>query len=96
MTDDELKRLLEGQMAETRRHFDVTTDDFKALHEETRRHFDVTTESIRAEIRLVAEIGADTRQMLIREAADIREELRRTAAETQAMIKFSTWSSIGA
>ena len=44
---------------------------------------------MRHEIQQVAEGVTSTREALNREAADIRQELRRTAEETQAMIKFS-------
>ncbi|HEX9982254.1 MAG TPA: hypothetical protein VGF69_03240 [Thermoanaerobaculia bacterium] len=71
MTDDELKRLLDAHAAETRRHFDVTT------------------EGLRHAIELVAESVTGTREMLVRETTDIRDEMRRGFAETQAMIKFS-------
>ena len=44
MTDDELKRLLEGMRQEN-----------AAAHADTRRHFDGVSEATRHEIRLVAE-----------------------------------------
>lgn len=68
--------------AETRRQFDIAVT-------ETRRHFDVVTEGTRKEIQLVAESVVGVNEKLDREAGDIREEMRRGFAETQAMIKFS-------
>lgn len=76
------------------------SDDWKAIleavrkqgveaHAETRRLFETTAESLRHEIRAVAEGVTQTREELTRETAGIREEVRRTATETQAMIKFS-------
>src|SRR5205823_4533170 len=85
-TDDELKRLLEANAAESQRHFNETVDKLSA---ENRHMFELATESLRHEIKLVDEGVTTTREALNREAADIREEVRRTAAETQAMIKFS-------
>ena len=86
VTDDELKRLFETYTTETRGHFDNTADRLIA---ENRQFYEVATENLRHEIQLVAEGVTGTREMLAREAEDIRGELRRTAAETQAMIKFS-------
>lgn len=83
--DDELRRLFE-----TLRQDNVALrQENAAAHAETRRHFDVTAEGVRQEIRGVAEGVVNTRDLLSRETADIREEMRRGFAETQAMIKFS-------
>ncbi|MFL6245271.1 MAG: hypothetical protein ACJ74H_04550 [Thermoanaerobaculia bacterium] len=49
----------------------------------------VEIEGLRHEIQLVAEGVTQTREMLGREAADIRQELRSTTAETHALIRFS-------
>ena len=76
------------------------SDDWKAIleavrqqdveaHAETRRLFQTTAESLRHEIRVVAEGVTQTREDVTRETASIRDEVRRTAGETQAMIKFS-------
>jgi hypothetical protein len=79
MTDDDLKRL-----------FDSMRQGNAAAHADTRRHhFEVLTEGTRNEIRLVAESVAGVNEKLDREAGDIRDEMRRGFAETQAMIKFS-------
>jgi hypothetical protein len=58
-------------------------------HVETRRHFDVALEAARHETRLVAEGVDQTREMLARKSAELDEKIDRSAAETQAMIKFS-------
>ena len=76
--DDDLKRL-----------FDSMRQENAVAHSETRRHFEVLTEATRHEIRLVAESVAGVNEKLDREAGDIRDEMRRGFAETQAMIKFS-------
>ncbi len=78
MPDDDMKGLLEAMRREN-----------LAAHADTRRHFDVVTEGTRHEIRLVAESVAHSSEKLDREAGDIRDEMRRGFAETQAMIKFS-------
>lgn len=74
MTDDDLKRL-----------FDSMRQENAAAHSETRRHFDVVTEGTRREIQLVAESVL----LLSEKLARTDEKIDRTAAETQAMIKFS-------
>ncbi|HVT03728.1 MAG TPA: hypothetical protein VHL58_10190 [Thermoanaerobaculia bacterium] len=109
MSDDELKRLLEANAAETRGHFDRLESRFSGLEKkvdafsglekkvdasvasvaELHRHFDVITESVKHEIQVVAEAVAQLDEKVGRENEDIREELRRGFAETQAMIKFS-------
>ena len=71
MTDDELKRLLEGHTAENRHLFATTA------------------EGLRDQIRLVAEGVSEVNEVTRRESAEIRDEMRRGFAETQAMIKFS-------
>ncbi|HVT02575.1 MAG TPA: hypothetical protein VHL58_04265 [Thermoanaerobaculia bacterium] len=78
MTDEDLKSLL-----------DAMREENAVAHTETRRHFDVGNEATRHEIRVVAESVAQVNEKLDREAADIRDEVRRGFAETQAMIKFS-------
>jgi hypothetical protein len=78
MADEDLKRLLEAMQREN-----------LAAHADTRRHFDVVSEATRHEIRLVAESVAAVNEKVDREAGDIRSEMRRGFAETQAMIKFS-------
>jgi hypothetical protein len=100
VTDDELKRLFAefqrenaAMHAETRREnaakLAETRQENAAMHAETRRHFEILTEATRHEIRLVAEAVIQVDEKLDREAADIRSEMRRGFAETQAMIKFS-------
>ncbi len=78
---------------ETRRHFDVVAgemrQDVREVAKETRRHFDVVAEAIRRDVQLVAEGFGQLSSRLDRETADLREEMKRGFAETQAMIKFS-------
>ncbi len=78
MSDDDLKAM-----------FDALRQQSTAAHAETRRLFETTAESLRHEIQSVAEGVTGTREALSRETGSLREEVRRTASETQAMIKFS-------
>ncbi len=52
MTDDELKRLLAANSAETRQHFEETAD---RLTEANRQHFDAAIESTKHEFVRIAE-----------------------------------------
>jgi hypothetical protein len=71
----------------------MTDDELKGLLEANaagnRHFFQTTAESLRRDIQLVAEGVNGTRESLEREIAGVREEVRRGALETQAMIKFS-------
>lgn len=78
MSDDEFKSL-----------FETMRQDNAAAHSGTRRHFDIALDVAKHRIGLVAEGIELTREALNQEATGIREEVRRTASETQAMIKFS-------
>ncbi|MEA2488856.1 MAG: hypothetical protein QOH21_648 [Acidobacteriota bacterium] len=114
MSDEELKRLLDMNAAETRRHLDAATEriegrfdrleskvdgleskfagletKFDVSVEEMRRHFEVTAEDVKHQVRLVAENVLMVDEKLVREASDIRDEMRTGFANTQAMIKFS-------
>jgi hypothetical protein len=60
-----------------------------AAHAETRHLFVMALEAFEHKIQLVAEGVALTREELARAAAGLDEKIERTAAETQAMIKFS-------
>ena len=71
MSDDELKRLLEANAAEVRRHFDVAM------------------ESTKHEIGLIAEKVTRLDEKLDQASATLERKIEQTAAETQAMIKFS-------
>jgi hypothetical protein len=93
LTAAETRRYMDVTTAETRRYMDVTTA-------ETRKHFDATvadihhkfeikTEHLDAKIQLVVETVALLDEKVDREAASIRDEMRRGFADTQAMIKFS-------
>jgi threonine aldolase len=78
MTDDDLKRL-----------FDSMRQENAAAHSDTRRHFEVLSEGTRKDIQLVAESVVLLSENLARTAKGLDEKIERTAAETQAMIKFS-------
>src|SRR5206468_215655 len=71
----------------------MTDDELRRLFEthsaEIRRHFDVSTEEVKHEVRLLAEGLTRLDQKLDRTATDVRDEMRRGFADTQAMIKFS-------
>ena len=86
MTDDELKHLLHANAAESLRRFTEIADRLSA---ESRHFFELASEGLRHEIRLVAEGVSNANESLSRDSADIRDEMRRGFAETQAMIKFS-------
>jgi IS30 family transposase len=77
VTDEDLKRL-----------FDTMSKESAAAHSETRRQFEVLTETTRREIRVVAESVVAITEKLDRHDGDIRDEMRRGFAETQAMIKL--------
>lgn len=74
MTDDDLKRFFESMSQEN-----------AAAHSDTRRHFEVLTEGTRKDIQIVAESVLHLNEKLAR----TDEKIERTAAETQAMLKFS-------
>jgi DNA-binding ferritin-like protein len=78
----EMRRHVEESAAETRRHVDQTAV-------ETRRHFEVIAEHLETRIDAVAESVQILDEKLDRETANIRDEMARGFAETQAMIKFS-------
>jgi len=93
VTDDELKHLFDALQkenaaahAETRRDFHDTADHHVA---EMRHYFDVAMESSKHEIGLIAEKVTRLEEKLDQIAANLDERIERTAAETQAMIKFS-------
>lgn len=86
MSEGDLKRLIESSAVETRRAFDATAERLTA---ESRHFFDVSAEAVKHEVRIVAEAVGQVDGKLDREAAGIRDEMRRGFAETQAMIKFS-------
>jgi hypothetical protein len=81
--------VMRQENADTRSHFDVVAEAMRHENADTRGHFDVVAEAMRHEIRLVVESVAQVGERLDRTAADIREEMRRGFADTQAMIKFS-------
>ena len=72
------RRQVELAATETRRQVELAATD-------TRRHFDVVTEGTRTEIQLVAQSVLHLNGRLAR----TDEKIELSAAETQAMIKFS-------
>ena len=86
MTDDELKRLLEANAAQLRRHFDETADRLAA---ENRHYFEIAMESNKHEIGLIAEKVTRLDEKLDQTSANLEQKIEQTAAETQAMIRFS-------
>lgn len=79
MTDDELRRLLDANAAENRRHFNETADRLSA---ENRHFFELATEGLRHEIQLVAEGVVQTREELARTTADHAGKIERAVIET--------------
>ena len=81
MTDDELK----GLFAALQRENAGMREENAAAHTDTRRRFEVLTEATRQDVQIVAESVLHLNERLGR----TDETIERTAAETQAMIKFS-------
>ena len=71
----------------------MTDDDLKDLllvhSAEIRRHFDIAVERLEGRFGVLSEAITQVDEKLERKTAGIIEKLDRTAAETQAMIKFS-------
>ncbi|MDP9193862.1 MAG: hypothetical protein M3P06_19380 [Acidobacteriota bacterium] len=72
MADDELKRLLQENAAEIRRHFDETAN---RLTTEIRHHFDVAMESNRHEIGLIAEKVMRLDEKLDKTSTDLAQRI---------------------
>lgn len=92
MTDEELKALFESLRQETASLRQETTNGFTEVrHEiaETRRHLEVRIEASRDETRLVAEGVVNVAEQLKQTEQRLDEKIDRTAAETQAMLRFS-------
>lgn len=89
MEDDELKALLAANAEATRRQFDELRSHVDESAIETRRHVDVRIEHLDSKIELVAESVLVLGEKLDRVAEDIRDEMRRGLADTQALVKFS-------
>jgi chromosome segregation ATPase len=81
VTDDELKRLLEGQFAETRRHFDVVVERLEVRFQGMNEAIDGVDERLgRLEMRVDG----------IEERLDsVEETIIRESTETRAMIRLS-------
>ncbi|MEA2488941.1 MAG: hypothetical protein QOH21_733 [Acidobacteriota bacterium] len=83
--DDELKAILEALRQD---NVDMRKENAE-MHAETRRHFEILMEASNHKIELLAEGVALTREELARTTTALDEKIDRTAAETQAMLKFS-------
>lgn len=81
-----MRQQIESSAIETRRYVD---EQIAQSTTEMRRHFDVNAENMNTKFGLLAEGLQSLDEKLDRETTDIREEMRRGFAETQAMIKFS-------
>lgn len=86
MNENDLKRLLDANAAETRAHFEKKLDSSVA---EMRRHFDVTAERLENKFQIIAETAAQFDDKFDRKIDDLEERMERGFVETQAMIKFS-------
>jgi hypothetical protein len=89
MTDEELKAILDAMRKEHAAAHETTQRHVSEAAADSRHLFRTEAEALRHEVQLVAEGVADTREMLERQVSAVSDEVRRTAAETQAMIKFS-------
>ena len=78
MSDDELKAMFESIRREN-----------AAAHDESRRHFDVVAERLESRFEALAEGVGSMDQKLERRFESLEEKVGGTAADTQAMIKFS-------
>ncbi len=67
----------------------MTDEELKGLFDEMRRHFDVTAEHLQTRLSLVAESVLSVDETLGRRIGVVEQTVERTAADTQAMIKFS-------
>ncbi|MGZ5443137.1 MAG: hypothetical protein ACXW5U_14100 [Thermoanaerobaculia bacterium] len=76
--DEDLKHLL-GAMRE----------ENATAHDETRRHFDVAVERIETRFDFLAEMVQQVSEELQRTRVSLDGRIDQSAAETQAMIKFS-------
>jgi hypothetical protein len=67
----------------------MTDEELKDLFDEMRRHFDVTAEHLETRLAAVAESVISGDESLARRIEVVEQTVERTAADTQAMIKFS-------
>lgn len=78
MTDDELKRL-----------FEVLRLENAAAHTDTRRQFEVIAEALEKRVAILGESVTAIDEKVTGGLGSVRDSIERTAADTQAMIKFS-------
>jgi phospholipid N-methyltransferase len=85
MTDDELKHLFDA----LQRDNVALRQDLATARAEMRRHFDVTVERLETKFDTLVEGVTSINGNLSRRIDVVEESIERTAADTQAMIKFS-------
>jgi hypothetical protein len=81
MIDEDLKQLIEGTAAETRKEFAAVADDL-------RHRFDIATEALRSQGQLVAESVLTLSERMDRRFADLDSRMADEFAETRAMIRL--------
>lgn len=90
MTDDELKlEALSEENVAMRDEYAAMRQENAAAHAETRHLIVVAMEATNQKLQLLVESIAHTREEFARTGARLGETIERTAAETQAMIRFS-------
>jgi chaperonin cofactor prefoldin len=83
--DGDLKHLLEAMREENA----AARQENATAHDETRRHFDVMVERIETRFDFLAETVQHVSEELQRTRVSLDGKIDLSAAETQAMIKFS-------
>jgi len=94
---DQTDRRIDESAAETRRYVDRSIQETRQYvdqsvqksSEETRRHFDVVAEGLRGDVRLLAELLAESVSSLSERIEAVRQEAAAEAAETRTLIKLS-------
>jgi Skp family chaperone for outer membrane proteins len=96
MIDDELKVILAAMRTENADRFDAIHQENAAMraenaaaHTETRRHFDAVAERLETRFELLAETVQAINEKVDRSVDRLDKKIDETAAETQAMIRFS-------
>jgi predicted nuclease with TOPRIM domain len=80
---------IETRLAATHQENAAMRQENAKAHQETRRHFDVAVERIETRFDLLAETVQHVDEELQRTRVSLNEKIEQSAAETQAMIKFS-------
>src|SRR5258706_16456948 len=89
MTDEELNGLFSALREESAVAHEVTRNDFRKTAEESRRHFEVLTERRDKRFDFLAEAVQTIDEKVDRRVGAVEAAIVNSAAETQAMIKFS-------